>query len=157
MILTSRRQACRRGIAALEMALVAPLLVFLLLGLWEIGRLAEAQQILSNAAREAGRQASTGMKDTSQVQQAALIYIQTAGLSSAGVTVTFTDMTNSGVTSPQTASQLDQLKITVVMPASNVRWLAMSPLFSGNNLTATSCWYSMNNLPINVSTTIPAN
>ena len=66
-------------------------------------------------------------------------------------------MSNTGVTSPQAASQLDQLKITVVMPASNVRWLAMSPLFSGNNLTATSCWYSMNNLPINVSTTIPAN
>src|SRR5438067_88543 len=111
------------------MALVAPLLVFLLLGLWEVGRLVEAQQILSNAAREAGRQASTGMKSTAQIQQSALTYIQMAGLSSAGTTVTFTNMTNGGAASPQAAAQLDQLKITVTMPTANVRWLAMSPLF----------------------------
>ncbi len=55
----SRQQ--RRGVAAVELALLLPLILLLLMGLWEIGRAIDVQQLMSNAAREGGRQASTGM------------------------------------------------------------------------------------------------
>ena len=45
----------RSGVAAVETAVVLPILVVLLLGLWDIGRMIEAQQVLSNAAREGAR------------------------------------------------------------------------------------------------------
>src|SRR5262249_26909902 len=46
------------GTAAVEFAAVAPLLLLLLLGLWEVGRAIQVQQILSNAAREGARAAA---------------------------------------------------------------------------------------------------
>ncbi|MCS6866643.1 MAG: pilus assembly protein [Gemmataceae bacterium] len=46
----------RRGVAAIELAFVTTLLVVpLLLGIWEVGRLVQVQQIVSNAAREGAR------------------------------------------------------------------------------------------------------
>src|SRR5262249_24204281 len=48
----------RRAVAAVEFAIVAPLLFGLLLGVWEIGRLVQVQQIISTAAREGGRVAA---------------------------------------------------------------------------------------------------
>jgi Flp pilus assembly protein TadG len=37
-----------------------PLILSIVAGLWEVGRVVEVQQLLANAAREAGRQAATG-------------------------------------------------------------------------------------------------
>lgn len=46
----------RRGVAAIELAFVTALLVVpLLIGIWEVGRLVQVQQIVSNAAREGAR------------------------------------------------------------------------------------------------------
>ena len=50
----------RRGVAAVEAALLLPLALLLMLGTWEVGRMVEVSQILNNAAREGGRSASTG-------------------------------------------------------------------------------------------------
>ncbi len=43
----------RRAAAAVEMALLAPLMTTLLLGIWEVARMVEVQQLVNNAAREA--------------------------------------------------------------------------------------------------------
>src|SRR5262245_38606407 len=50
----------RPGAAAVELAFIAPILVLLLVGLWDVGRMIQIQQILSNAAREGARVASQG-------------------------------------------------------------------------------------------------
>jgi Flp pilus assembly protein TadG len=155
MIVKSRRPG-RRAVAAVEMALVSPLLVLLMLGLWEVGRVVEAQQILSNAAREAARQAATATKTTSEIQLTALTYIQQAGLNNSGVSVTFTDVTTPSVTSPDAALNLDHLKITVTMPTDNVRWLLISQLFTSSTISGTAHLYSMASVPVNVPSTIPS-
>ena len=61
--LTVRKKSPRRrGTAAVEMAVMAPLVFGLLVGLLEVGRIVQINQILCNAAREGARtaQASAG-------------------------------------------------------------------------------------------------
>jgi Flp pilus assembly protein TadG len=69
MIQRTPHRGHRRGIAAVELALLLPFLLMLLLGTWEVGRMLQIQQSLTNAAREGGRQASTGLLTNSQVEQ----------------------------------------------------------------------------------------
>jgi len=145
----------RRGAAALELAVVLPLLALLLLGIWEVGRVVEAQQLVSNAAREGGRQASTGSKTSDQVQQDVLNYLAKAGVDTTGSTVTITNLTDSTRNDPTTAQQMDELQVTVALPAKNVRWALLTPILSGTTLTGSAIWYSMRDLPVNVSNVIP--
>ncbi|RJT82950.1 pilus assembly protein [Arthrobacter cheniae] len=49
------RRHCERGAAAVEMALVLPVLILLVLGITEFGRAYNAQVTLTNAAREGVR------------------------------------------------------------------------------------------------------
>lgn len=51
------RRTSRRGVAAVEFAMVAPLFLLLVFGTIEIGRMLMVQQTLVNASREGARQA----------------------------------------------------------------------------------------------------
>jgi Flp pilus assembly protein TadG len=51
----------RRGAAAVEFAVCAPLLFLLLLGLWEVGRITEVGNVMWNSSREGARDASLGL------------------------------------------------------------------------------------------------
>ena len=134
-----------------------PLLLTLLLGVWDMGRLIDASQILSSAAREGARAASTGQVDVSGIQTAVLNYLTQAGLSTTGVTVTVSNLTNTGNTDPLSATQLDQFRITVTLPSNNVRWVVMNNLAGSATLTTSCLWNSMRDLPLTVPTTIPVN
>jgi Flp pilus assembly protein TadG len=57
-----------------------PLLAMLMLGTWELGRMIQAAQVLSNAAREGGRQAAAGLKTRAEVRQFVVNYLQRAGI-----------------------------------------------------------------------------
>ncbi|HEY1187225.1 MAG TPA: TadE/TadG family type IV pilus assembly protein [Gemmata sp.] len=100
-------KSARRGVAAVELAFVFMLFVIpLMFGIWEVGRLVQVQQIVSNAAREGARlsaqaytinssgtptqiKVSTGSVN---VHDAVYAYLYAAGLTNlkpADVTVTF--------------------------------------------------------------------
>ena len=49
------RAAARRGVAAVEFAVILPLLLLLLVGIWELGRIIHVQQTINNAARDGAR------------------------------------------------------------------------------------------------------
>jgi hypothetical protein len=68
----------RGGAAAVELAVCLPLLVTLLLGLLEVGRAVEVQQVACNSAREAARDASLGQANLSAVAANMLLYLQSA-------------------------------------------------------------------------------
>lgn len=148
----------RRGTAAVELAVCLPLLLTLIMGAWEVGRLVEVKQLLCNAVREGGRQAATGTQTTAQVQQYVVNYLTTNGMS--GVTtsmVTFQDLTNSAVTSPTAAGQMDRLRVSVTVPYTAFRWSPLPQLTSDTSLSASADWFSMMDSPITVNTTIPTN
>ncbi|HEX4144681.1 MAG TPA: TadE/TadG family type IV pilus assembly protein [Pirellulales bacterium] len=153
----SRRRATtrRRGVAAVEAAVLLPLALMLMLGTWEVGRMVEVSQVLNNAAREGGRSASTGQSTNSQVQQAVLNYLSNAGLPSTSATVTVTDLTNPG-TDCTMATEMDQLQIKVSIPFTVVRWSAATLVTnSGTTLNATTIFYSNNGLSYPQNLSVP--
>ena len=118
----------RKGTAAVEFALTLPFLVAMLLGVWDYGRLVDVNQILINATREAARQASTGQRSTAEVQQSVMNALARAGLSTAGVNVSLSNLTSATRSNPMTANQLDQFQLNVTLPSNNVRFLALDSL-----------------------------
>jgi Flp pilus assembly protein TadG len=71
-------KTCRRGVAAVEFALCLPLVVLLMVGLWEVGRIVQVVNVLMNGAREAGRDASLGQDNLQTVASNELTYLQSA-------------------------------------------------------------------------------
>lgn len=147
----------RRGVAAVEMAVVSPLFVILLLGLWEVGSMVEAQQLLNNAVREGGRQASTGVKTSADVQKVVVDYLKHNGIT--GITtsnVTVKNLTNPKK-DPADANSLDQIQVSVSVPFDNVRWNLLNQVTNVKTLTATTTWSSMADVPLTVNMNIPLN
>lgn len=160
-------RAPRRGTAIVEFAVTLPLVMMLLLGVWEIGRMVEVQQMLTNAAREGGRQASTGIRTTAQVQQSVLQYLQTNNLDTTGVTPTIANLTNAARTKLVNSSPPDPtidtqrgdwLQITATLPYQNVRWSPSNYFVtSSTTLTGTAVWMCMKDATLVVDTTLPVN
>ncbi len=162
-----RRPPCRPqrpGVAAVELAFVLPLLLLpMVFGLWEVGRLVQVQQAVANAAREGARAASTGEYTNSQVKTVVTNYLTNAGIDTTGVTPTVTNNTRGGdVSSPTlnlggTVKQLDSLEVDVSVPFNNVRWIALDYFVpAGTNLSATAKTVSMVNVPLTIPQTIPS-
>jgi Flp pilus assembly protein TadG len=152
----SQRSRGRRGVAAVELALVLPLLFFFLLGAWEVGRLVQINQIVSNAAREGARQASTGTITYDQVNTVVINYLTSAGITNQNnlqVNIINVTQNNSGAHthgggvndySPNLANELDQLQVTVSLPFDNVGWTVLDfTTNSSTQVTATATWFSM--------------
>ena len=110
------------GMAAVELALCMPVLTLFLAAMLDLGRAMEVTQILTNSAREAGRQASIGALSNSQITQVVTNYLAAQGISTTNVTITITDTTTSGAT-PATAGGGDSLRVTVTTPTANVLWI----------------------------------
>jgi Flp pilus assembly protein TadG len=149
----------RYGTAAVELAVVLPVVIILLVGLLEIGQTVQVSQILSNAAREGARKASTGMNTYADVQTTVSNYLTNAGITNqTGLTVTIYNVTqgNSGPNfDPSTAIYLDQLQITVTLPYANVQ-LAPLPTPQATVLTAQAIWFSNQDQAYPTTITPPA-
>ena len=68
----------RDGQAAVEFAACLPLILLILAGLWEVGRISQVQEVLWNSAREAARDASLGDYNLQTVASNLLTYLQSA-------------------------------------------------------------------------------
>jgi Flp pilus assembly protein TadG len=155
MTLIRRRQERRHGAASVEFAVIAVFLVPLLIGVWEVGRLVEVQQYLSNAVREGGRQASTGNRDATAVKQVVVRYLTTNGIPASVNDVTVTNLTSSSRNDPTQAEQLDQYRVTISIPFNSIRWILLNQITSKTTLTASADWYSMRDIPLAIDSKIP--
>jgi Flp pilus assembly protein TadG len=156
---SQRRGRARCGTAAVELAVVAPLVLALLVGLLEVGRMVQINQIVSNAAREGARKASTGINTYADVQTTVANYLTRAGITNqTGLTVTVSNVTqgNSGPQfNPSTAAWMDQLQVTVTLPYSNVQ-LAPLPGYSNAVISAQAVWFSNQDQAYPATITPPA-
>ena len=137
----------RHAIAAVELALTAPLLALLVVGVLEVARMVQINQIVSNAAREGARNASMGTTTYADVQTIVTDYLTNAGITNqTNLTVSIYDVTqgNSGPSfNPSSANYLDQLQVVVTLPYSNVQLMPMNILpSSGQLILGQATWFS---------------
>jgi len=121
----------RKGVAAVEFAVVAPVLFLMILGMIELGRAIMVQQVITNASREGARVAVLDGTTGTEVQNAVDSYLGRASITGASVTVDPTEPSTAGYGAPVT--------VKVQIDFSKVSWLP-SPIFlgGGKNLTATT-------------------
>jgi Flp pilus assembly protein TadG len=115
----------RRGAAAVEFALVAPLFFLLIFGMVEFGRMVMIQQVITNASREGARKAVLDGATSASVKSAVVTY-----MANGGVTISTSNVTLSP-TDPASAEAGDPITVTISIPFTQVSWLP-SPMFLGN-------------------------
>lgn len=156
MMIPGKHGKQRPGVAAVEMAFLLPMMLVLLVGVWEVGRMVEVTQLLTNAAREGGRQASTGTKSAAQVKDTVVRYLQQNGITKVTAKDVKVISLPSGVdVEPTSAAQLDRFQVKVTVPFDSVRWAFLNQITSLKTLTGSADWYSMRDIPINVDYSIP--
>jgi Flp pilus assembly protein TadG len=89
------RRRVQSGTALVELALVAPVLIVMLFGIMEMGRVLHSVVLVTNAAREGARRGSVGDSD-SQIRTTISTYVQTSGLKPAQLTTGITRSTSGG-------------------------------------------------------------
>jgi len=145
--LGSRGSSSRKGVAVVECAIVAPLLMLLVLGAVDVGQYANVYQKVSDASREGARVAARYDTATqSQVDTAVMNYLQDAFpnvppsvlASAANVTVTNADgspVSSGDMTSVATGSQLG---VTVTLRFDLIRWISHVQFLSGSDVAVTT-------------------
>ena len=145
----------RRGLAAVEFAVLLPLIIAMLLGTLEVGRALEVQAILTNAASVGGRSASIGVYTATQVQATVIEYLTLAGVPTQHATVSVSDLTNPSA-GPTAATALDQIQVVVSIPYSDVNWSGTNMFMSKTSqLSATATWCSANAYSYPNNVTVP--
>ena len=167
MLLPRRESDRRRGSAAVEAALILPIMVSLMLGVWEVGRAVQMTQLLNDAARQGARMAAGGTCNgtpvtVAMVQQAVLNSMTASGFPSAAVSaaqVTLTNLSSDSWTDPCNAQPLDRFQVRVVVPAgaafTSVSWLSLSVISGITQLQSQVQWFSANDAQVTVNTTLP--
>src|SRR3954454_7237510 len=84
---TTRHAAARRGAAVVEFAVVSPVLVLLLLGMIECGRMIMVQQSITTAAREGARTAIVEGTSAAAAKTAVESFLAGTGIHGAKITV----------------------------------------------------------------------
>lgn len=148
-----------------------PLLLVLLLGLWEVGRLLQLAQILNNAAREGARIAAQGVTINStgsptqirvftgspNVKQTIVYYLNQAGVgvTSSNTNVSFAYLTgDTTLSEPYQATKGQMFRVSVTIPVSSLRW-SLVTLLGLNQLSTSVVWTSLVDDPFTFDPTLP--
>jgi hypothetical protein len=71
-------------------------------------------------------------------------------------TITFTDITNTGVTDPTAMKQLDHYQIGVQVPYASVGWLPVARITGRTRLYVVVDWASLVDSPFQIAPSLPA-
>lgn len=119
----------RRGAAAVEFAVIAPVFILLVFGMVEFGRMVMVQQVLTNASREGARRAVLDGATSSEVTTTVNDYLQNSTVQGATVTISPNPPNNAGFGEPVT--------VTISVPFSSVSWLP-TPMYLGQKTLSAS-------------------
>ncbi|WP_254510787.1 TadE/TadG family type IV pilus assembly protein [Anatilimnocola floriformis] len=120
----------RRGAAAVEFAVVAPVFFLLVFGMVEYGRMVMVQQIIVNSAREGCRAAVLDGSTTAGVKTTTI-----NAMAAGNITITTSNVTVSP-DPPSSAEFGDPVTVTVTVPFNQVSWLPSPMYLGGKSMTA---------------------
>jgi len=160
----------RQAVAAVELAVVLPLLITLLVGVWEIGRLIQLQQIMNQAAREGARLASqativkadgdyvqiTRATGSLNVEDTIRDHLQAAGITNlTGLQITFEFLEGDlGATEPYMGTKNQRFRVRVTLPYDNLRWTDLT-LINPTTLSGECIWQMMVDDPFTLNPSLP--
>jgi hypothetical protein len=172
-----RQLPLRPGVAAVEVAAVTTfLLVPLMIGVWEIGRLVQVKQVVSTSAREGARRAAQGytinelgiptqvMVDSGSTSVKDAVYqsLLAAGftnLQKSDIQVSFEFLAprSDGAipTEPYLGEKGQPFKVTVTVPWEKVRWINLGILHP-EEVTFTVTWRMLISDKFTVEDTLPS-
>ena len=118
----------RRGVTAVEFAVVSPLVFLAFLGMIELGRGLMVVHLLTNASRMGCRSGVIEGTSTATITSAV-----TANLTGVGVTgETVTVQVNGSVTEASAANATDEITVSTSIPVSSITWLPFARYLTGN-------------------------
>lgn len=166
----------RAGVATVEAAVVlAVLLVPVIIGVWEVGRLVYAQQVVTNAAREGARLAAQGRvinrlgtpteidfdSGTPNIKDTVYQALVTGGLSGiprANVTIKFAfdgeTPSASPTRNPYQGIKSEKFRIFVSVPWEKVRWVNLG-LVNPTTVEYTVDWQMLVDDPFSLNVDLP--
>ena len=130
MMLSTERISChgrrtaivhsRRGTAAVEFALVAPLLALLVVGMFEVGRALIVKASLEEAARAGCQTGTLPLRDNAAIISDVHGVLRANSISPGDVTITI--QVNNQSADVATASANDKISVRVDIPYRSVSW-----------------------------------
>lgn len=128
------RHVRRRGASAVELALVAPVLVTLLLGMIEVARLGMVAQMLTTAAREGCRVAALDGMTQADVQARIDAVLGGSGISVGTVAPTCSSSSYTWTSAPRGTA----ITVSLSVPYSQVSWLKAPGFISDVTISASA-------------------
>jgi Flp pilus assembly protein TadG len=168
----------RAAAAVVELAVVLPLLLLLLVGVWELGRIIQVQHHLNNATRDAARlaaQANTVSSSgaytqirfrtgTPNIESSIRSYLTASGVTDHAnlvIELQFVEGPSPGSPGPSgteadpyTGTKNQRFRVRVTLPYANVRWTTLS-LINPQTLTAEAYWQCLVDDPFTLDTSLP--
>lgn len=121
MTVLRRHRVLRRGMSSVEFAMVCPVLFLTVLGIFEIGRACMVTELLTEAARRACRQGVIEGTGSSTIQQTAVDYLTSVGISGESAAVYVNDAP-AGSTDVSSMPAYTEITVVVSVPVANVTW-----------------------------------
>jgi|ERR1043165_2445014 Flp pilus assembly protein TadG len=113
----------RRGTAAIEFAIIAPILSLLMLGMLEVTRAIQVKNYLTDAARSGCRVAIQPGNNTQKVTDNINAILSADGIDTTKVTTTI--LVNGNNVDVSTALKYDTISVKVAVPISAVSWVPL--------------------------------
>lgn len=110
----------RSGAAAVEIAMLAPFLATLILGIAEIGQIQRAQCYVSEAACAGGVTGSLPGSTNAEIISDAKSFLTSCKMTAASASITV--KVNDAVADVGTATRNDKISVTVAIPVSAISW-----------------------------------
>ena len=126
----------RRGVAAVELAVVSPIFFMLILAMIEFGSAMLAQQAITNAAREGARIAVLPDGTFERAETYARNVLQASGIDPYAATITITDE-EGNMLDPALAKFGDIIMVRVSLPFSQVSWVPV-PSYLGDTILSSA-------------------
>ena len=117
---------CRRGAAAVEMALVLPTFIAVIAGIIQYGSIISTEHLMVTAAREAARSYAVGASSAGQAQS-----IAQSRLASTGLTYTVTVTTATGANG-------DEVTVSITVPMADAAIIdVIGSIYAGLGMSGT--------------------